>query len=71
MFALLLAATISFPAPDAAAQPKPQPAESGKAMDADCPMECCKGEKRMPCCDKMKKADAPAPEGHGEHEHAH
>jgi hypothetical protein len=33
------------------------------------PMDCCK-DKPMPCCEK-KKAEAPAAEGHGAHEHDH
>jgi hypothetical protein len=62
---ILAAALVAAPAP------APQTAEPAKS-EAPCDMPCCKG-KKMPCCDKMaeKKADAPAAESHGAHEHDH
>ena len=67
MIILLTAAALA-----AAPAPLSKPAEAPKAAGA-CDMPCCK-DKPMPCCEKMhaeKKADAPAADSHGAHEHHH
>ena len=69
IFAALIAAA---PAPAPAADPhKDHAAHEGMKHESGCKMECCKGDKPMPCCEKMKQAEAPAAEQHGAHEHAH
>ena len=73
MIQLLLAAALAA-APAPAADPHKDHAQHEGAK-AECKMDCCKGDKPMPCCAKMKEAaktaDAPASEGHGAHEHDH
>ena len=73
MIHLFLAAALAV-----ASAPVAAPAQDHadhKGMDAECKMDCCKGGKPMPCCEKMKAAkktaEAPASEGHGAHEHDH
>ena len=76
MIQLLLAAALAAaPAPAPAADPhKDHAAHEGMKHESGCKMDCCKGDKPMPCCEKMhgqKKAEAPEAEGHGGHEHDH
>lgn len=75
MIHLFLAAALAV-----APAPAPAPAHQGHAdhgggKEAECKMECCKGDKPMACCEKMKAAsktaEAPPAEGHGAHEHDH
>jgi hypothetical protein len=72
MIHLLFAAALAA-APAPAADPhKDHAAHEG--MKHGCKMDCCKGDKPMPCCDMKaadKKADAPAADTHGGHEHDH
>lgn len=74
MIHLFLAAALAA-APAPVAVPAQDHADHHKGMEAECKMECCKGDKPMPCCEKMKAAkktaEAPAAEGHGAHEHDH
>ena len=67
MFTLLTAAALA-----AAPAPQPMPAAQAPKTEAPCDMPCCK-DKPMPCCAKMmgKKAEAPAVEASGGHEHDH
>lgn len=69
---LLAAALAAAPAPaPAPAQHQDHAQHEGMKDEAGCKMDCCKGDKPMPCCEKMKKAEAPSAEQHGAHEHAH
>ncbi|GAA4010891.1 hypothetical protein [Sphingomonas humi] len=68
---LLAAALAAAPAPAPAADQHQDHAQHEGMKDDCCKMDCCKGEKKMACCDKMKKTQAPAAEGHDGHEHAH
>jgi hypothetical protein len=69
---LLAAALAAAPAPAPAADQHQDHAQHEGMKGEGCKMDCCKGEAKMACCDKMKKAEAaPAAEDHGAHEHAH
>nr|WP_314443955.1 hypothetical protein [uncultured Sphingomonas sp.] len=74
MIHFFLAAALTV-APAPAPTPSQDHADHHGSKQAECKMECCKGDKPMPCCEKMKAAgktaDAPAAEGHGAHEHDH
>ncbi|WP_300975052.1 hypothetical protein [Sphingomonas sp. LHG3406-1] len=73
MTSVLLAASAPAIAPAPAADAhKDHAKHQGMKHEGECTMDCCKGDKPMPCCEKMKaKAEAPAAEGHGGHEHDH
>lgn len=77
MILSLLTAVALAAAPAPAAAPaadahKDHAQHQGMKHGGECKMDCCKGDKPMPCCEKMKaKVEAPAAEGHGGHEHDH